>query len=160
MFALKSSGDPEAYWPNSNFSRGTQSDGGLPRVEAGVAPARCAVAIKWHDPIGPIMLFSLPYCLVRLSRNSSNRSRRSSGSLSGHFRTHAPQQQNAHSITSSASCWRCPGTSTPIAVAVLRLITRSNLSGRCIGKSLGLAPCRTLATYSPHLRNMSVTFGP
>jgi len=91
MFALKSSGDPEAYWPNSNFSRGTQSDGGLPRVEAGVAPARCAVAIKWHDPIGPIMLFSVPYCLVRLSRNSSNRSRRSSGSLSGHFRTHAPQ---------------------------------------------------------------------
>jgi len=88
MFALKSSGDPEAYWPNSNFSRGTQSDGGLPRVEAGVAPARCAVAIKWHDPIGPIMLFSLPYCLVRLSRNSSNRSRRSSGSLSGQKRKH------------------------------------------------------------------------
>ena len=29
-----------------------------------------------------------------------------------------------HSITSSASCWSCTGTSRPIALAVLRLITR------------------------------------
>ena len=89
MFALKSSGDPEAYWPNSNFSRGTQSDGGLPRVEAGVAPARWAVAIKWHDPIGPIMLFSVHTASSAYSRNSSNRSRRSSGSLSGQKRKHS-----------------------------------------------------------------------
>ena len=51
-----------------------------------------------------------------------------------------------HSITSSASCWSCVGISTPSAVAVLRLITRSNLSGRCIGNSLGLAPCRIFPT--------------
>ena len=38
------------------------------------------------------------------------------------------------------------GTERPSASAVLRLITRSNFSGRCIGKSLGLAPCRIFAT--------------
>src|SRR5262245_25253131 len=36
-----------------------------------------------------------------------------------------------HSITSSASCWRCKGTSRPIALAVLRLMTNSNLVGAC-----------------------------
>ena len=51
-----------------------------------------------------------------------------------------------HSITSSASCWSCVGISRPSAVAVLRLITRSNLSGRCVGNSLGLAPCRIFPT--------------
>jgi hypothetical protein len=49
---------------------------------------------------------------------------------------------------------------TPSAAAVFRLITRSNFSGCCIGKSLGLAPCRIFPTYSAHLRNNSVTFGP
>jgi hypothetical protein len=29
----------------------------------------------------------------------------------------------AHSITSSASCWSCPGTSSPSAFAVLRVTT-------------------------------------
>jgi hypothetical protein len=37
------------------------------------------------------------------------------------------------------------------ALAVLRLVTRSNRSGRCIGKSLGLAPRRIFATLEmPH----------
>jgi hypothetical protein len=45
-----------------------------------------------------------------------------------------------HSITSSAVASNTGGTEIPSASAVLRLITRSNLSGRCIGKSLGLAP--------------------
>ena len=65
-----------------------------------------------------------------------------------------------HSMTSSASCWSCAGISRPSVAAVFRLITRSNLSGRCIGSSLGFVPCRTLPTYSPHLRNISLTFGP
>src|SRR5262249_52258261 len=34
-----------------------------------------------------------------------------------------------HSITSSARCWKNKGTSMPSAVAVLRLITSSNLVG-------------------------------
>jgi hypothetical protein len=40
----------------------------------------------------------------------------------------------------------CIGISSPSAAEVLRLITRSNLSGRCMGKSLGLAPCKIFAT--------------
>ena len=47
-----------------------------------------------------------------------------------------------HSITSSASCWRCKGTSRPSALAVLRLITSSNLTGAWTGSSLGFAPLR------------------
>jgi hypothetical protein len=50
-----------------------------------------------------------------------------------------------HSITSSAVASNTGGTEMPSTSAVLRLITRSNLSGRCIGKSLGLAPCRIFA---------------
>jgi hypothetical protein len=51
-----------------------------------------------------------------------------------------------YSITSSAVASSMGDTVTPSALAVLRLITRSNLSGRCIGKSLGLAPCRIFPT--------------
>ena len=51
-----------------------------------------------------------------------------------------------HSITSSAVASSKGGTVTPSAAAVFRLITRSNFSGRCIGKSVGLAPCRILPT--------------
>ena len=44
-----------------------------------------------------------------------------------------------HSMTSSAVASSKAGTS-PSAVAVFRLITRSNFSGRCIGNSLGFFP--------------------
>src|SRR5262245_26490683 len=47
-----------------------------------------------------------------------------------------------HSITSSARCCKHHGTSRPSALAVLRLMTRSNLVGRTTGKSPGLAPLR------------------
>src|ERR1700730_5957941 len=47
-----------------------------------------------------------------------------------------------HSMTSSARCWRCKGTSWPSALAALRLITSSNLTGAWTGSSLGVAPLR------------------
>src|SRR6516164_611901 len=40
-----------------------------------------------------------------------------------------------HSITSSARCCRIQGTSRPSALAVLRLITSSNLTGAWTGSS-------------------------
>src|SRR5438034_10557265 len=56
----------------------------------------------------------------------------------------AAEQRNEfaapHSITSSARCCKNHGTSSPSAVAVLRLMTRSNLVGCTTGKSPGLAP--------------------
>jgi len=58
-----------------------------------------------------------------------------------------------HSITSSASCWRCSGISRPSALAVLRLMISSNLVGVWIGRSAGFAPLRMRSVYSAAGRN-------
>src|SRR5215472_1058571 len=47
-----------------------------------------------------------------------------------------------HSITSSARPSSCAGTSRPRALAALRLITSSNLTGAWTGRSLGFSPLR------------------
>src|SRR6185369_8549797 len=51
-----------------------------------------------------------------------------------------------HSITSSARSSSVGGTSRPSALAVVRLMTRSNLVGCSTGRSPGLAPRRILLT--------------
>src|SRR5262245_56401529 len=51
-----------------------------------------------------------------------------------------------HSITLSARRTRPAGTSCPIALAVFRLITSSNVVGCSTGRSAGFAPLRILAT--------------
>src|SRR5437016_3144582 len=63
-----------------------------------------------------------------------------------------------HSITSSARASSVGGTVRPSALAVVRLITRSNLVGCWIGRSPGFAPRRILSTYSPARRNKSGKF--
>src|SRR5262249_11386676 len=60
-----------------------------------------------------------------------------------------------HSITSSASCWRCKGTSRPSALAVFRLTTDSNFVGSCTGRSVGFVPFSILSTYAAASRNWS-----
>src|SRR5262249_30044010 len=52
-----------------------------------------------------------------------------------------------HSITSSARCWSCQGTSRPSALAVFMLITSSYLMGAWTGSSLNLAPLRMRSRY-------------
>src|SRR5215472_10232754 len=52
----------------------------------------------------------------------------------------------AHPITSSAVASRVGGTARPNALAVMRLMTRSNLVGCWTGMSPGLAPRRILST--------------
>ena len=47
-----------------------------------------------------------------------------------------------HSMTSSASASRVGGTSRSSVLAVLRLITKSNLVGCTIGRSAGFSPFR------------------
>jgi hypothetical protein len=54
-----------------------------------------------------------------------------------------------HSITSSASCWRCSGTSRPSALAVCRLMTNSNLVDCTTGTLAGFAPFRIRPVYTP-----------
>jgi len=60
-----------------------------------------------------------------------------------------------HSITSSARTSSVGGTVMPSALAVLRLITRSNLVGCSTGSSAGLPPCSILTTRFAHNRNAS-----
>src|SRR5215472_5971859 len=65
-----------------------------------------------------------------------------------------------HSITSSARASSDGGIVRPSALAVIRLITRSNLVGCSTGKLAGFAPRRILSTKSPARRNSSETFAP
>src|SRR5882724_2810705 len=51
-----------------------------------------------------------------------------------------------HSITWSARVSMVGGMARPSALAVLRLMTNSNLVGCCTGRSAGLAPLRILST--------------
>ena len=57
-----------------------------------------------------------------------------------------------HSINSSAVASNVGGTLMPSVLAVLRLITSSNLTGCTTGSSAGFAPLRILPTYRPPLR--------
>jgi len=52
----------------------------------------------------------------------------------------------AHSITSSARSRNDSGMVSPRAFAVLRLMTKSNLTGCRTGRSEGLVPCKILCT--------------
>ena len=56
------------------------------------------------------------------------------------------RSKNRYSITSSAVASRVGGTVRPNALAVLRLITNSNLVGCSTGRSDGFAPLRILST--------------
>src|SRR5262249_16223215 len=60
-----------------------------------------------------------------------------------------------HSITSSARAMNASEIGSPIALAVLRLTTNSNLVGCSTGKSAVLAPFAILSTYSAARRNMA-----
>ena len=75
-------------------------------------------------------------------------------------RHRAAEQRNElppshHSITSSARASSVGGTSRPSALAVLRLITSSNLVDCRTGRSAGLAPLRIRAVYAPTWRKAS-----
>ena len=81
--------------------------------------------------------FGFCYCLLQ----------RVDGSLADFCNTIGQKQTygDAYSITSSARASTDGGTVRPRALAVLRLITSSNLVVRTTGKSAGFAPFRILA---------------
>src|SRR6516165_4486169 len=80
-----------------------------------------------------------PRIMVELLRARRERPRRSAAEQRDELAT-------LHSITSSATCCRCAGTSIPSALAVLRLMVNSNLSGAWTGNCAGLAPRRIRST--------------
>src|SRR5215472_11526132 len=65
-----------------------------------------------------------------------------------------------HSITSSARSRTASGILSPSALAVVRLMTKSNLVGCSTGMSAGFAPRRILSTRSAARRNKSGKFAP
>src|SRR4051812_7181240 len=65
-----------------------------------------------------------------------------------------------HSITSSAIASKFGGTSMSSALAVVRLITSSNLVGSCTGRSAGAAPFSILSTYWAAWRYVSTMLVP
>src|SRR5262249_7076910 len=65
-----------------------------------------------------------------------------------------------HSITSSARASSDGGKSRPIALAVLRFTTSSNLVGCSTGRVAGMAPRRTLAICRANCAKTSVKRGP
>ena len=68
--------------------------------------------------------------------------------------------QTFHSITMSARASSVGGTVRPSALAVIKLIARSNLIGCSTGRSPGRVPRRILSTYSAERRNRSGRFAP
>src|SRR5262249_40071611 len=78
------------------------------------------------------------------------------------FGTQMPQGGHPphHSITSSARANNDSGIVSPIALAVVRLMTRSNLVGCSTGISAGFAPLKILSTRSPARRNRLVELAP
>src|SRR5207245_10920445 len=83
-------------------------------------------------------------------------------SIRQQFGTQMPQGGHPphHSITSSARASTLAGTLRPSALAVVRLMTRSNLVGCATGISAGFAPRKILSTRSPVRRHRSRKFGP
>jgi hypothetical protein len=59
---------------------------------------------------------------------------------------HIRRHRDSYSITSSAAACSVGGTARPNALAVLRLMTNSNLFGCCTGRSAGFSPFSTRST--------------
>src|SRR6187401_3278966 len=74
--------------------------------------------------------------------------------------TYALQQIAAYSITSSAIASSPGGKLRPNALAVLRLITSSNLVGCMTGRSEGFSPLRMRPVYKPAWRYAPVMLVP
>src|SRR5215471_1256136 len=72
----------------------------------------------------------------------------------------APLHLRGHSITSSARASTFDGTVIPSALAVVRLITSSNLVGCSTGMSPGFVPRRILSTKSAVRRNRAGKLAP
>src|SRR5262249_38855205 len=87
----------------------------------------------------------------RLLRPRRQRTRRSRGADKREERA-AVHRWVGHSITSSAMARTPGGIVRPSILAVLRLMTNSNLVGCMTGRSAGLAPLRIRPTYVPAWR--------
>ncbi len=108
-----------------------------PSLRREKSPCQSGAVHTWHEADMPTA-----------SRNVRFRGQSGKHVLTLSFSGFDPNRTSAYSITSSARSMIAVGTITPIAFAVLRLMTTSNLVGRSIGRSPGRAPSIILRTYS------------
>ena len=69
-------------------------------------------------------------------------------------------KQRRYSITSSARSRILGGIVRPSVLAVLAFTNSSNFDGCSMGKSVGFAPLRILATITPDCRHIDANTGP
>src|SRR5262249_38450025 len=91
-----------------------------------------------------LMPFIMARPVVSLLRSSVHTKKQESRAAEQRDELAAPH----HSITSSARASTVAGTARPSALAVTRLMTKSNLVGCSTGMSAGFAPRRILSTRS------------
>ena len=116
-------------------SDGTQSVGSdeLGMALPGIAPHRTTdLGFLWNWPLRSVAMSALPPEADMCSAKS-------------HVCLKADIPPS-HSITSSAVARSDCGTVRPSALAVLRLMTSSNLVGACTGRSAGFSPLRMRST--------------
>src|SRR5215469_8797576 len=112
-------------------------------------PTPHAIAVYASRPLSPVApQHSLPSGRYSLLGPDLNRLDRTSFA----WRT--------HSMTSSARAIGVGGTMMPSSLAVLRLMTRSNLAGAWTGSSLGFSPLRMRSTYVGARRKLSIRSSP
>ncbi len=110
--------------------------------------SRCAPTDRPLDALA-ILPFGYPVEKIGRARRTASRS--------------APWPTASATASPSSSYWRTSsarpstdcGIVSPIALAVWRLTTRSNVVGCWMGKSAGLAPRRILSTYKARRRGTS-----
>ena len=129
---------------------------------------QCTVNVAYQIPIAQCAAFSAPHPPRVLSLAAFARRPLlyvAPMSLAGirnpqHNRTHAPQQTDLYSITSSALASSSGGMVNPRVLAVLRLTSMLNLVGCWTGRSPGLSPLKMRSTYEAVRRNNSISSGP
>jgi len=108
------------------------------------------LAYLFHDHHNPPTVYNLHAVVGGLDEQSQQLWRSASQK-----RTLCAAAKCAYSITSSAMLSSPDEGLRPSALAVLRLITSSNLVGCWIGRSAGLAPLRMRSMYPAAWRNSS-----
>src|SRR5262249_33786112 len=110
--------------------------------------------LRFHIALTDVRKHAEAAHLLALLRSYANRPRRRATEQCDELA--APD----HSITSSARASSICGTSSPSALAVLRLMTSSYLVGACTGRSAGFSPLRMRSTYVAARRKLSVRSTP
>src|SRR5207302_1871277 len=140
-------------------------------VDAGPAPVDVQIATvfpaKQAEPFHQGGRVPLPYRIARQvphqHAETAHRTLRLRGDRPSHNRAGCERDDEPappHSITSSARASSVRGTVRPSALAVLRLMTSSNLVGCCTGRSAGLAPFRILPACLPTSRKTAMLLTP